>query len=65
MVEKLRDAETNLAAGKTIAEVVQVPEVSEQTDHRCTNKYPGMKIEEAKRNHRWALSLTARVQGLH
>ena len=46
MVKKLRDAETMLAAGKTIAEVV---EVSEQTYYRWKSKYGGMKVEEAKR----------------
>lgn len=36
-------------AGKTVAEVVQVLEVSEQTYYRWKNKYGGMKAEEAKR----------------
>jgi putative transposase len=49
MVKKLRDAETMLAAGKAIAEVVQVLEVSEQTHYRRKSKYGGMKVEEAKR----------------
>ena len=49
MVKQLRDAETMLAAGKTIAEVVQVLEVSEQTYYRWKSKYGGLKVEEAKR----------------
>ena len=49
IVKKLRDAETMLGAGKTVGEVVQVLEVSEQTYYRWKSKYGGMKVEEAKR----------------
>jgi putative transposase len=49
IVKKLREADTMLAAGKTIGQVVQVLEVSEQTFHRWRNQYGGMKAEEAKR----------------
>ena len=38
-----------LAAGKTIGQVVQALEMSEQTFHRWRNQYGGMKAEEAKR----------------
>jgi transposase-like protein len=38
-----------LAAGKTIGEVCQALETSEQTFHRWRNQYGGMKAEEAKR----------------
>ncbi len=38
-----------LAAGKTIGQVCQSIEVSEQTFHRWRNQYGGMKAEEAKR----------------
>ena len=38
-----------LAVGKTIGQVVQMLEVSEQTLHRWRNQYGGMKSEEAKR----------------
>ena len=38
IVKKLRDAETMLVAGKTIAYVVQVLEVSEQTKSRSENQ---------------------------
>ncbi len=49
IIKKLREADTMLAAGKTIGQVVQVLEVSEQTFHRWRNQYGGMKSEEAKR----------------
>ncbi len=38
-----------LAVGKTIGQMVQALEVSEQTYHRWRNQYGGMKAEEAKR----------------
>ncbi len=49
IIKKLREADTMLAAGKTIGQVVQVLEVSEQTFHRWRNQYGGMKGEEIKR----------------
>ena len=49
IIRKLREADTMLAVGKTIGQVVQVLEVSEQTFHRWRNQYGGMKSEEAKR----------------
>jgi putative transposase len=49
IIRKLREADTMLAAGKTIGQVVQVLEVSEQTFHRWRKQYGGMKAEEAKR----------------
>jgi transposase-like protein len=49
IIRKLRDADAMLAAGKTIGEVCQVLETSEQTYHRWRNQYGGMKAEEAKR----------------
>lgn len=49
IIRKLRDADAMLAAGKTIGEVCQAMEVSEQTFHRWRNQYGGMKAEEAKR----------------
>ena len=49
IIKKLREADVMLAAGKTIGQVVQVLEVSEQTFHRWRNQYGGMKAEEAKR----------------
>jgi transposase-like protein len=38
-----------IATGKTIGQVVQSLEISEQTFHRWRNQYGGMKAEEAKR----------------
>lgn len=49
IVKKLRDAEAMLTAGKTVAEVVQALEVSEQTYYRWKSKYGGMQVAEAKR----------------
>jgi len=43
IIRKLREAEAMLAVGKTIGQVVQVLEVSEQTYHRWRNQYGGMK----------------------
>ena len=49
IIRKLREADTMLAAEKTIGQVVQVLGISEQTFHRWRNQYGGMKAEEAKR----------------
>ena len=49
IIKKLREADMMLAVGKTIGQVVQVLEVSEQTFHRWRNQYGGMKAEEVKR----------------
>jgi transposase-like protein len=49
IVKKLRDADAMLAAGKTIGQVCQALEVSEQTFQRWRNQYGGMKAGEAKR----------------
>ena len=49
IIKKLREADTMLAAGKTIGQVAQALEISEQTFHRWRNQYGGMKAEEAKR----------------
>ena len=38
-----------LAVGKTLGQVCQALEVSEQTFHRWRNQYGGMKAQEAKR----------------
>ena len=50
IVTKLREAEAMLAAGKTVAQVVQVLGVSEQTFDRWRNQYGGMKSDEARRH---------------
>ena len=49
IIRKLREADTMLAAEKTIGQVVQALGISEQTFHRWRNQYGGMKAEEAKR----------------
>ena len=49
IIKKLREADAMIATGKTIGQVVQSLEISEQTFHRWRNQYGGMKAEEAKR----------------
>jgi putative transposase len=49
IVRKLRDADAMLNAGKDLAAVLQVLEVSEATYHRWQSQYGGMKAQEAKR----------------
>jgi transposase-like protein len=49
IIKKLRDADAMLSAEKTIGQVCQSLEISEQTFHRWRNQYGGMKSEEAKR----------------
>jgi putative transposase len=49
IIKKLREADAMMSAGKTIGQVCQALEVSEQTFHRWRNQYGGMKAEEAKR----------------
>ena len=49
IIKKLREADSMISAGKTIGQVCQALEVSEQTFHRWRNQYGGMKAGEAKR----------------
>jgi transposase-like protein len=49
IIKKLREAEVMLAAGRTLGQVVQALEISEQTFHRWRKQYGGMKAEEARR----------------
>ena len=49
IIKKLREADAMMAADKTIGQVCQALEVSEQTFHRWRNQYGGMKAGEAKR----------------
>jgi len=49
IIKKLREADAMLSAEKTIGQICQALEVSEQTYHRWRNQYGGMKAEEAKR----------------
>ncbi len=48
-IRKLREADAMLAADKSIGQVTQALEISEQTYYRWRNQYGGMKSEEAKR----------------
>lgn len=47
---KLRDADTMLAAEKSVEEVLQSPDVSEATLSRWANPAGGMKRKEAKQS---------------
>ena len=49
IIKKLREADAMISAGKTLGQVCQALEVSEQTFHRWRNQYGGMKAGEAKR----------------
>ena len=49
IVRKLRDADAMLNAGKDLASVLQVLEISESSYLRWKNQYGGMKSEEAVR----------------
>jgi transposase-like protein len=49
IVGKLREADAMLAAGRSVAQVVQALGVSEPTFHRWRNQYGGMKADEARR----------------
>jgi putative transposase len=49
IVRLLRDAEAELAGGKTVAQVVQKLGISEQTFYRWRRWYGGMQVDEAKR----------------
>lgn len=49
IINKLREADAMLAAGRSVGQLVQALGVSEQTYHRWRNQYGGMKADEAKR----------------
>lgn len=49
IIRKLREADAELASGKTIAEVCKALGVAEATYHRWRNQYGGMKADEMKR----------------
>jgi putative transposase len=48
IIRRLREADTMLSAGSTIAQICQKLEVSEQTFHRWRNQYGGMKANDVK-----------------
>jgi len=49
IIQKLREADAMLSAEKSIGQVCQALEISEQTLNRWRNQYGGMKSAEAKR----------------
>jgi putative transposase len=49
IINKLREAEAELAGGQTIGQACQKLGVSEQTFHRWRNQYGGMKAEGMKK----------------
>ncbi len=49
IIKKLREADAMISAGKSIGQVCQALEVSEQTFQRWRSQYGGMKAGEAKR----------------
>jgi len=49
IVTKLREADAMLAAGRPVAQVVQMLGVSEPTYARWRSQYDGMKADEARR----------------
>ena len=49
VVRKLREAETELAGGKSIEEVCKKLEVSQQTYFRWKKEYGGAKADEVRR----------------
>lgn len=55
-IKRLREADAMLSADKTVGQVCQALEVSEQTFHRWRAQHGGMKAEEAKNRIRKLLS---------
>lgn len=49
IIAKLREVDAMLSADKSIGQVCQALEISEQTLNRWRNQYGGMKSAEAKR----------------
>ena len=49
IIRKLRDADAQLAAGATVADVARKLGVSENTFHRWRARYAGMRVPETKR----------------
>jgi putative transposase len=49
IIRKLRDADAQLAAGSTVADISKKLGVSENTFHRWRAQYRGMKAPDAKR----------------
>lgn len=49
IIPKLREAEVELAKGRTIAQVVKRLGVTEQTYYRWRKEYGGLRMDQAKR----------------
>ena len=49
IIPKLREAEVELAKGRTVAEVVKKLGVTEQTYYRWRKEYGGLRMDQAKR----------------
>ena len=49
IIPKLREAEVELAKGRTVAQVVKRLEVTEQTYYRWRKEYGGLRMDQAKR----------------
>lgn len=49
IIHKLREAEVELAKGRTVGQVARQLGVTEQTYYRWRKEFGGMKVEQAKR----------------
>ncbi len=49
VIGKLREAEIELAKGKTVAEVCRKLAITEQTYYRWRKEYGGLRVDQAKR----------------
>jgi transposase-like protein len=49
VIAKLREAEVDLAQGKTVAQVCKKLGVAEQTYYRWKKEYGGLRVDQAKR----------------
>ena len=49
IIPKLREAEVELAKGRTVAQVVKKLGVTEQTYYRWRKEYGGLRMDQAKR----------------
>ena len=49
IILKLREAEVELAKGRTVAQVVKKLGITEQTYYRWRKEYGGLRVDQAKR----------------
>ena len=49
IIPKLREAEVELAKGRTVVQVVKHLGVTEQTHYRWRKEYGGLRVDQAKR----------------